>query len=300
MWAALGIALMILLCGFTSHGKSSSSTRTVSVAIELEDLPDVDKYELEVSKSSGKKTKPLSFSQNRSDFRIKLEVGNYQVRTRIVSKQGETGPWSEWSELLARPEEVADFEIPNYNFSVRKNQAWAEVNLKWSRAAGAEKYVLWIENQTTGLVVSEPAKNNEAVLKLKTGEYKIGIQSVSKDGIKSKIKYVEDSFFVGKTMLPKIQVRQPVAGAFKWTREAEAEVKIDLYRKAFFGDKYLRVSSVKQSADAWRLAADLQPGEYRLDFQYISEAFENGPVETILFVKKPTEKNFSATENKTN
>lgn len=293
MRAAFAILALILFCGFSGYAKSSSSTRTVSVAIELEDLPDVEKYELEVSKISEKKAKPLAFSQNRSDFKIKLEVGNYQVRTRIVSKQGETGPWSEWSELLARPEEVADFEIPNYNFSVRKNQAWAEVNLKWSRAAGAEKYVLWIENQTTGLVTSEPAKTNEALLKLKTGEYKIGIQSVSKDGIKSKIKYVPDSFIVGKTMLPKIQVRQPVAGAFKWNKEAEAEVKIDLYRKAFFGDKYQRISSVKQGTDAWLLAADLQPGEYRIDFQYISESFENGPVETILFVKKPAEKNFS-------
>ena len=294
MRAPLGIMLLLLFCGFSGHGKSSSSTRTVSVAIVLEDLPDVDKYELEVSKSSGNKSKPLTFSQKLSDFKIKLEVGNYQVRTRIVSKQGETGPWSEWSELLARPEEVADFEIPNYNFSVRKNQAFAEVNLKWSRAAGAEQYVLWIENQTTGLVVNEPTKSNEAVLKLKTGEYKIGIQSVSKDGIKSKIKYVQDSFFVGKTMLPKIQVKQPVAGSFKWTKEAEAEVKIDLYRKPFFGDKYLRVSSVKQSKEAWGLAVSLPPGEYRIDFQYISEAFENGPVETILFVKKPAEKHFSA------
>ena len=223
-------------------------------------------------------------------------MGNYQVRTRIVSKQGETGPWSDWSELLARPEEVNDFEIPNYNFSVRKNQAWADVNLKWSRAAGAEKYVLWVENQTTGLVVNESAKNSEAVLKLKPGEYKIGIQSVSKDGIKSKIKYVADSFFVGKTKLPKIQVRQPVAGSFKWNREAESDVKIDLYRKAFFGDKYLRVFSVKQATEAWQLTSDLQPGEYRLDFQYISDSFENGPVETLLFVKKPAEKNFSAVE----
>ncbi len=296
MQAALGILILVLFCGHSGYGKSSSSTRTVSVAIELEDLPEVDKYELEVSKSSGKKTKPLIFSQNKSDFKIKLEVGNYQVRTRIVSKQGETGPWSEWSELLARPEEVADFEIPNYNFSVRKNQAWADVNLRWSRAAGAEKYVLWIENQTTGLVMSEPTKTNEALLKLKTGEYKIGIQSVSKDGIKSKIKYVPDSFLVGKTMLPKIQVQQPMAGSFKWNRVAEAEVKIDLYRKAFFGDNYLRVSSVKQSTDAWLLATDLQPGEYRIDFQYISDSFENGPVETILFVKKPAEKNFSNVE----
>lgn len=297
MRATFAFFSLILLCGISAQSKSSSSTRTVSVAIELEDLPDVQKYELEVSKSTEKKTKPLTFSQNRSDFKIKLEVGNYQVRTRIVSRQGETGPWSEWSELLARPEEVADFEIPNYNFSVRKNQAWAEVNLKWSRAAGAEKYVLWIENQTTGLVANEPAKSNEAVLKLKTGEYKIGIQSVSKDGIKSKIKYVPDSFFIGKTMLPKIRVRQPVAGSFKWSKEAEAEVKIDLYRKPFFGDKYLRVSSVRQSTEAWMLAPNLQPGEYRIDFQYISESFENGPVETVLFVKKPAEKNFLEIKN---
>lgn len=286
------VSVILFFAAPFAAGKGNDSTRSVSVAIELEDLPEVLKYELEVKKDTWKKTPPLSFSQQEPQFKIKLDVGNYQVRTRIVSVSGEVGPWSDWSELLARPEEVAEINIPNINFSVRKNQTFTDVGFKWEKPAGAEKYVIWIENLSSGLVVNEAAAKNEAMLKLKPGEYRIGIQSVSKDGIKSKIKYLTDSVFVGKTMLPRIQVKQPVAGTFNWKPESEASVKVDLYRKAFFGDKYERISTVKQSADAWLMAKDSPPGEYRIDFQYISDAFENGPVESVFFLKKPDETNF--------
>ncbi len=279
-----------------SEGRSNNSTKTVSVAIELEEMPDVKKYEIEVKNDNDRKKKTLNFSQKEPDFKVKLEVGNYQFRTRIISSQLEVGPWSDWSELLARPEQVEDLQIPALNFSLRKNEAYADVSLQWNKAAGADKYVIWIENQRNQIVANELIEGTETKLKLKTGEYKIGVQSVSKNGIKSNIKYFENSIFVAKTKLPKIQVKQNAAGTFKWVKEPEADVKIDLYRKAFFGDKYQRIQTLKESADAWLLGSELLPGEYRIDFQYISDSLENGPIETLLFVKKPDEKSFPADE----
>lgn len=292
------ITAVIFIFFFSLQGgaKTGYSTKSVSVEIELEDLPNTEKYELEVKKNTEKKEKSLNFSQNEPSFKIKLAVGNYQVRTRIVSRQGEVGPWSEWSELLARPEEVSVIEIPNYNFSVRKNQVYADVKLQWTKAAGAEKYIIWVENQLKNVIFNESSINSEMILKLKTGEYKIGIQSVSKDGIKSKIKYATDSIFIAKTILPKIQVKQNVVSLFSWARQAEADVKIEIYRKAFFGEKYVKLQTLRQSGDSWRLAGNLQPGEYKIDFQYVSESFENGPIESVVFLKKPDENNFSHLE----
>lgn len=286
----VGVSLPVL-------AKPGNSTKTVAVEIELEELPNTDRYELEVQRSAGKQQAPTSYSQKAAAFKIKLEVGNYQVRTRIKSMQGEVGPWSDWSELLARPEEVSAINIPNSNFSIRKNQLFADVKLQWEKAAGAEKYIVWVENQFNNTIANEYAAKNDTTLKLKAGEYKIGIQSVSKDGIKSKIKYADNPIFIGKTMLPKIKVRQITAHSFGWDKQSESVVKIEVYRKAFFGEKFIKVQTVQQNGENWFLGSNLQPGEYRIDFQYISESFENGPIEAVNFIKKPDETHFSKMGN---
>lgn len=284
----------MFLFGLLASAKSNSTTKSVSVSVELEEMPNVKAYEIEVKKNTSKADKQLNFSQKDSLFKIKLEVGNYLFRTRIVSVDSEVGPWSDWAELLAAPDEVATVDIPSPNLSMRKNQAAAELDLKWQKADGAEKYTVWIEDQINKTLIKENTKNNNLKLKLKLGEYKIGIQSVSKDGIKSKIKYSENLVFVSKTQLPKIQIVQKDLNSFNWTKQTESAVKIEIYRKPFFGDKYVKIQTIKESGDKWILPRTLQPGEYKIDFQYISDAFENGPIHTVNYLKKPDENDFSS------
>lgn len=284
----------MFLFGLLASAKSNSTTKSVSVSVELEEMPNVKAYEIEVKKNTSKADKQLNFSQKDSLFKIKLEVGSYLFRTRIVSVDSEVGPWSDWAELLAAPDEVATVDIPSPNLSMRKNQAAAELDLKWQKADGAEKYTVWIEDQINKTLIKENTKNNNLKLKLKLGEYKIGIQSVSKDGIKSKIKYSENLVFVSKTQLPKIQIVQKDLNSFNWTKQTESAVKIEIYRKPFFGDKYVKIQTIKESGDKWILPRTLQPGEYKIDFQYISDAFENGPIHTVNYLKKPDENDFSS------
>lgn len=290
----LRVFIFIFFLSLLASAKSNSSTKSVSVSVELEEMPNVKTYEIEIKKNTSKKQKQLNFSQKDSLFKIKLEVGSYQFRTRIVSIEDEAGPWSDWSELLAAPDEVAAVDIPSPNLSIRKNQATAELDLKWQKANGAEKYTVWIEDQISKTLIRENTKNNNIKLKLKLGEYKIGVQSVSKDSIRSKVKYAEDFVFVAKTQLPKIQIVQKDLNSFNWTKQRESDVKIEIYRKPFFGDKYVKVQTLKESGDKWFLPRALQPGEYKIDFQYVSDSFENGPIHTVSFLKKPDEKDFSS------
>lgn len=287
------IFIFLLFFCLVTGAESGSSTKSVSVVVELEEMPDVQSYEIEVKKTIDKKESKSKFLQDNPLFKIKLEVGNYQFRTRIVSVQSEMGPWSDWSELLARPDEVTDIEASANNFSVRKTQTSIEVDVQWQKANGAEKYIVWIEDQATKSVEKQRSDNTHIKLNLKLGEYKIGVQSVSRDGIKSDIKYSDDLISVAKTHLPKIQINQKDTGAISWVKLPESDVKIDIYRKAFFGDKYIKIQTLKESGLSWLLPRSLQPGEYRIDFQYISESFENGPIQTLNYLLKPTENDFT-------
>ncbi|MEK6628723.1 MAG: hypothetical protein AABY53_08855 [Bdellovibrionota bacterium] len=268
------------------------STKAVNVEIELEEIPNVQTYEIEVKKTSDKKESLQNFYQKDSFFKIKLNVGNYLLRTRMITKLSETGPWSEWTELLARPEEVNLIDLPSYDISMTKKQQAIDIVLKWQNANGADSYQIWIDDLVNKKVYKKSSRAAEASVNLKAGAYKIGVQSVSKDGIRSDIKYFENSFLVTHAQLPQIVLKRIDQNSFQWIKQDQSNVKIDIYRKAFFSDKYVKIESLKIVEDKWLLPPKLEPGEYKIDFQYTSDEFENGPIQSVSFLKKPTEKNF--------
>lgn len=291
-----GLLIILFFCvqlaSTRSTAKSKSSTKAVNVEIELEEIPNIETYEIEVKKTSDKKESLQNFSQKNFSFKIKLNVGNYLVRTRIITKQSQTGPWSEWSELLAKPEVANLADISNYNISMNKKQQAIDIDLKWQNANGADSYQIWIEDLVNKTVVQKSSRSTATQVNLKTGEYKIGVQSVSKDGIRSDIKYFDSSFYVAHTQLPQIVLERINQNSFRWSKQNESNVKIEIYRKAFFSEKYVKIKILKIVDDKWILPTQLQPGEYKIDFQYTSDEFENGPVQSISYLKKPTEKDF--------
>lgn len=303
-------SVVFMLLGVMTEAQVENSIRrvdgAVEIELELEKIPNVKTYDIEVKKmpdkfgkldnlDKNKKNKEilLRFSQQEPLFKIKLQVGGYLVRTRMSSNQSETSAWSEWSELLARPEEVSLLEVSKYNFTINKNQMFTRVNLKWQQAVGADKYIIFVEDQMHKTTTLYNAKTNNVNLNLKAGEYKIGVQSISKNRIRSQIKYFENSFFVAKTQLPVLPLTRVDLNSFRWPKRSETNVRIDIYRKAFFAEKYLRIESFTESSENWHLPKSLPPGEYKIDFQYVSDIFVNGPVQSVSFLKKPNENDFA-------
>lgn len=287
------VFFMLMVVSFRIEADSRKSSSIVGVDIELEEMPKVMLYEIEVQSITTKKEKIQKFSQQNFLFHLKLNVGNYQMRTRIITDRAQMGPWSDWTELLARPEGVEQLVTTSYNRSLRKDRGLAEVDLSWQKANGADNYVVWIEDLIHKKMGFKETQNSSIKLNLKLGEYKIGVQSVSKDRIRSEVRYFDNTFLVAKTKLPAIKLDRPNVNNFQWLKQKEADVKIEIYRKSFFGDKFIKIYTSKESGLNWHLPIDLKPGEYKIDFQYISEAFENGPIQRIGFVKRPGEKDFA-------
>ena len=265
------------------------SSKNVAVEVELEEVLNAEKYELEVRKNG--QSRATQYVQQRPVFNMTLEVGNYQMRTRALSEQS-VSPWSDWTELLAPPETVRKKSEVSYNLSVDKKRMQANLELNWEAARGADQYVIWIENITENKKEKIKTRKTSHNLSLQTGEYKVGLQSISKDGLSSAVSYYDNNFFVAKTQLPKIDITPSENQSYRWTEKPQAEVRIEIFHKAFFSEQFVKVQDLRTKGDSWRLPAALRPGEYKLQFQYVSETFENGPVETLEFIKKPTEPNF--------
>lgn len=274
---------------FLNVSHAAKSSKSVAVEVELEEVLNADKYELEVRRKSSNKIMP--YQQQRPIFKMTLEVGHYQMRTRALS-QDNIGPWSDWIELLAPPEEVNNKKEVSYGLSVDKKREQATLKLDWEASRGADQYVIWLENVIDNKKEKIKTRNTKHQLNLPVGEYRIGLQALSKDGLSSAVTYYENNFFVAKTQLPKIDLVSDSQQSYRWTERSQAEVKIEIFHKPFFSDQYVKIQDLRARGTNWRLPNSLRPGEYRIHFQYVSDTFENGPVESVEFVRKPTEPNF--------
>ncbi len=272
-------------------------SKSVAVEIELESVLGIDTYEIEIRQPGVPKA--LNFQQKESVFSVTLDVGKYSMRTRMKTK-AETGPWSNWVSLVAPPDEVVLNAI-DYRYFVTKKDRFAPINMGWNFATGAERYRLWFEKIYTDGAASEKlnkikkieTKDNTYIARMPEGQYKIGVQSISRNDIASNVVYYKELFVVQQSSLPKIAIKKGTDESYSWDQVPDANVKVELYKKAFFASDYERLSSEIVNFATWKIPVGLKPGEYKIEFQFVSDNVRNGEIEILKFVKRPTEEDFA-------
>lgn len=296
------LLFFLLIFSFFSEAQVSlkdlkKKSKSVAVEIELESVLGIDLYEIEIRQPG--LTKPLNYQQKDSIFSVTLEVGTYSMRTRMKTKS-ETGPWSAWVPLVAPPDEVTLNPI-DYHYYVTKKDRFAPIIMGWNLANGAERYRLWFEKvYTDGDVSKKPEKikkmeitENFYKAKMPEGQYKIGVQSISKNNIASNVIYYKELFVVQQSSLPRIAIKNADDGSYSWKMISDANVKVELYRKLFFASDYEKISTEVANFSTWKVPPGLKPGEYKIEFQFVSENVRSGEIEIIKFIKRPTEDDFA-------
>ena len=271
-------------------------SKIVSVEIELESVPGIETYEIEVRQPGVKK--PINFQQKDSVFVLNLDVGNYSMRTRMKTKV-EVGPWTDWVSVVAPPEEVV-LNPTSFKYYANKKEKFVPIVLNWGFANGAEKYRIWFEkiipNAPPGTVTKIKkieTVDNFYIAKMPEGDYKIGVQSISKNNIASNVVYYNDLYSVQQSVLPKIVLKKGDDDSYTWEKSPNADVKVELYKKAFFASDYERISTEVSRFSNWKVPPDLRPGEYKIEFQFTSDSVRSGEIEVIKFVRRPDEKDFA-------
>lgn len=289
-------ALMFVLVQASDIRDLKKKSKTVSVEIELESVPGIEIYEVEVRQPGVKK--PLNYQQKDSVFVLSLDVGNYSMRTRM-KKKTEIGPWTEWVSLVAPPEEVV-LNPTTYKYYANKKEKFIPIVLNWNFANGAEKYRIWFEKVNPNAPDSKENKikkiettDNFYTAKLPEGDYRIGVQSISKNNIASNVVYYKELFAVQQSVLPKIVLKKGDDDSYSWDKMPNADVKIELYKKAFFATDYEKISTELVKFSNWKIPPGLRPGEYKIEFQFTSESVRSGDIEIIKFVRRPDQKDFA-------
>ncbi len=131
------------------------------------------------------------------------------------------------------------------------------------------------------------------IAKLPEGQYKIGVRSISKNNIASSVVYYKELFIIQQSSLPKIIIKNADDGSYSWELVSDANVKVELYRKSFFASDFEKISSEVANFSTWKIPPGLKPGEYKIEFQFVSENVRSGEIEIIKFVKRPTEEDFA-------
>lgn len=297
--------IFIILVSLNTFSQTSlqdlkKKSKSVAVEIELESVLGIESYEIEIRQPGIKK--PLTFSQKESIFSVTLDVGHYSMRTRMKTKS-ETGPWSEWTPLVAPPDTVVLNSV-DYRYYVTIKDRFAPVNLSWNFANGAERYRIWFEKIYTDVNATEKSNKikkietlgNSYTARMPEGQYKIGVQSISRNNIASEVIYYKELFVVQQSSLPKIAIKKGEDDSFSWEMVADANVRVELYKKAFFASDYEKISTEVVNFSTWKIPPGLKPGEYKIEFQFVSETVRSGEIEILKFVKRPTEEDFAKAE----
>lgn len=276
-------------------------SKSVVVELELERVEGILNYEVQIQDDKTKKS--LDLKQSDPVFSIPLNVGKYKMRSRMKSKT-ETSPWSSWVSLEAQPDPVRLWEMP-YQYFVSKKEPAALIKINWNLANGARSYRVWFEKLSRE---GEPVKDSKIKkietlsgsfeAKLPVGKYKIGVQSVSSGGIASSVTYLEAPVSIEHALLPKIKIVQQGENEYKWEKLESSKVKMGLFYKPFFGDEFKLKTEKVVDFELWKIPEDLAPGEYRVQFQYVSEELQNGEVEVINFVRRPRQNHFDQAREK--
>ena len=148
-------------------------------------------------------------------------------------------------------------------------------------------------NSTENKIKKIETIENFYTAKLPEGDYRIGVQSISRNNIASNVVYYKELFAVQQSVLPKIVLKKGDDVSYSWDKLPNADVKVELFKKAFFATEYEKMSTELVKFANWKIPTDLRPGEYKIEFQFTSESVRSGDIEIIKFVRRPNEKDFA-------
>lgn len=274
----------------------ASINKKVFLEVELEDVVGATSYEVEYKLQSSKHEKqkenaPISRRQPETIFKLQVESGNYSVRTRSISQDNQSD-WSEWFLLTALPDApVISQKIQSQHFTSKKIQK-ADVSLTWNKPNGADKYQIIIQNLDTQKTEIVNTRKNSSDLRLGKGRFRVGLQSISKNNIKSEIVYYPEPFLITDKKLDPMESSLVNDQAITWKNKAHKKINIDVYIKRFFSQEFVFLTTYSAVSVPWKIPQDLKPGEYQFKLQALSDEFENSDIEVQNLLIKPQQKDF--------
>jgi hypothetical protein len=271
----------------------ATNNKKVYLEVELEDVVGASEYEVEYKLQSESTSVQSAKSKRQSEtiFKLLVEAGNYSVRTRSIADTNQSD-WSDWFVLTALPD-TPSINQPEQTqlFTSKKNKS-AEIPLSWKKTNGAESYQLIIQNLDSNKIQTLITQKNKLGLKLPKGRFRVGLQSISNNSIKSEVVYYPDPFLVTEKKLDRIDSSVVDDQMIKWKNTSAKNINIDVYIKRFFSNEYVLLKNYSVQTEPWTIPKDLKPGEYEFRLQALSDEFENSEIEIHRLLIKPQEKDF--------
>jgi hypothetical protein len=166
------VALSLLLAGMAL---SASPTLVLAeelprrdLELELEDIPGVTGYELQVIRllEKNKKKKPLNFKIKSITWKARLVPGRYEMRVRSVDSRGVPGEWSEPQEFIVKLPPPGLVSPPPQGIIRSTENEKEEVAFEWKSVQGAEKYKLRVYGPDGSLVQEVVETDTSATINL--------------------------------------------------------------------------------------------------------------------------------------
>lgn len=282
---------LVLFLALSAHAAQRS------VEIQWEETPGADQYQVEVRAPGGGILK--KFTSKGALLQFKAPIGRFELRARVLTKEGRFGEWSEWTPLEVPPKEVAFSETDTTAVStqVPLGKDKGVVKLTWPKEETAARYLVKIFKSDGELLGQKAVSLNELTLSLPAGEYSYSVTSLGPKGFQSTEARSPQPIQVGEAPPPDIKITERIdeaSGAMilEWQPHKLMQIRQRVEYQAFLAEEWreLKDDILPSDQTSWTAGESLRPGHYKIIMSQELEGRAVGKPFEKQFTLKPNEK----------
>ncbi len=273
------------------------------VELEWEPQPGIANYEVEIYKKD-QKTPIGTYKSSTNIFSTSLFLGEYEVRSRVISIQGEEGPWSSLEPLLVKVPKGAlkqnENPLTNFHKTDLKTRK-ALVMLEWEDVPDIKGYkveILVEKTQGTGVAKRQVAFTkivNKSPLEvyLPGGEFRYTVTPFDSYGNSGEPSDESSPITVSTAKLPPPHLEPILKNeqleALKWGVFPGARLVGNLYYKKILSEDVwvLVQKDLNINKMPWIIQGNLKPGDYELKLHAEAVGASSSEEKSVEFFVKP-------------
>lgn len=281
-WVGLGLLSLTFL---VARAEDSSS-----LSLKWQPVPGAQSYELEFTSKSDP-DKQVRKQVKKTQAKVSLLPGKYELRTRSYDKEGVPGPWSEGVEVAVKQLQNLSLSPEDGSIVNAEAQGKHSVSFKWNPMTGVKRYLLFIEGEKFKKVYKTTETTHTVDLPI-ARKYQWEVRAVSPKGIVYRTKDKLFHFTIEGGALNSPVIKKPPTTHVEeivWnTVPASSHYSGKLYYKPLLGNVWTLIAEMENEPQRiWSFKEPLKPGAYRV--QIIAQAERRIPSEPAQreFIVKP-------------
>lgn len=236
------------------------------VYLEWNKIDHATQYQVQITDLNKKEL--LIKNSSTENLKLDLSPGEYQFRIRGIDRRGVRGEWSTFELLSVKVGLVKLLQPIDSWEKVCEQEQTLPVVFKWSKAPGAEEYLIQIKSNSGNFIFEKKTQDKELTISLPAGDtYIWSVQSISNLVISPKSERKLTLLSMNMTRPNILPPKNDFARSIIWTAEKSVtEIDYEIYFLESENQKWIKMKGdLNYKEKTISLPLDWPGGMYRIE-----------------------------------